>query len=75
MTSVQSALVVTHSRQSSKTSGRNARALADLALHDLTASFDPKLLRQVNLKALASLTFPTVAGGWTEEGKLEVMAA
>lgn len=62
LTSVQLALVVTSSLQSSGTGGRDARALADLALHDLVANFSPELSGQVDLEAPAFLTFLTILG-------------
>lgn len=71
---MQSTLVTVPSSQSFDTGGRDARALMDLALHDLVANFDPKLLGQVDLKALGFLAFPTVAKGSIEEREPEVVA-
>lgn len=62
------------SSQPSGTGGENARVLADLALHDLVASFDLEFFGQIDLKAPASLIFPTAVRGLTEEGELEVVA-
>lgn len=47
---VQSSLMVAPSLQSSRTDGRDAKALADLALHDLVARFGPELSSKLTLR-------------------------
>lgn len=74
LTSVQSTLVTTPSSQSSGAGGKDAKALMDLALQDLAASFNLKLSRQDDPKAPGSLTFLIVAGGSIEEREPEVVS-